>query len=296
MLHKKMSRIDWIVEIALIIVFFIICVIIIYPILNVLSISLSADGYVLRGEVSFYPKELTFAAYKEVFLNKSIIRSIFNSLFIAGAGCALGLVAMLFAAYPAACCEFPGKKIYTLFILLPMWFNAGMIPAYMTISKLGLINSYWSLILSSLIVPFYVLILSSFLRGLPKALIESARIDGANEIRIMFQIVAPLSKASLATISLWVIALHWNAYFKPLLYITDWNKFTLQQVLQDIVISANALKYELGGATIATASGAALADQLKYAVLIISMIPMLVVYPFIQRYFVSGVTLGAIKE
>lgn len=227
--------------------------------------------------------------------NQQILRSFGNSIFIAGVGCIVSLGATLLAAYPIACCRFPGKKLYSIFLLLPMWFSAGTIPAYMCINKLGLVNSYWSLILSVLVVPYNVLILSSFLRGLPKEILESARIDGAGEIRIMVQIVFPLSKASLATIGLWVIAGHWNDYMKPLMYITDFNKFTLQQVLQDIVLNANAVKYELGNATTATTAGAALADQLKNAVLIVSMIPMLVIYPFIQKYFVKGVTLGAVK-
>ena len=169
-----------------------------------------------------------------------------------------------------------------------MWFSAGTIPSYLCISKLGLINSYWSLILSALIVPYNVLILASFLKGLPKEILESARIDGAGELKIMFRIVLPLAKASLATIG-------WNAYMEPLMYISDFNKFTLQQVLQDIVLNADAVKYELGSAASNTVTGAALADQLKNAVLIVSMIPMLIIYPFIQKYFVKGATLGAVK-
>ncbi len=292
---KKWRKNDITVEAVLVLIFTVICVVTLYPILNVLAISLSADGYVLRGDVTFYPKELTLTAYGAVMKNQQILRSFGNSIFIAGVGCIVSLGATLLAAYPIACCRFPGKKLYSIFLLLPMWFSAGTIPAYMCINKLGLVNSYWSLILSVLVVPYNVLILSSFLRGLPKEILESARIDGAGEIRIMVQIVFPLSKASLATIGLWVIAGHWNDYMKPLMYITDFNKFTLQQVLQDIVQNANAVKYELGNATTATTAGAALADQLKNAVLIVSMIPMLVIYPFIQKYFVKGVTLGAVK-
>ena len=293
--NGKWRKSDIVVETLLILFFIIVCIVILYPILNVLAVSLSSDGHVLRGDVTFYPKDLTFAAYKAVLANKQILRAFGNSIYIAVVGCVLGLIATLFAAYPIACCDFPGKKLYTIFVLIPMWFSAGMIPSYLCISKLGLVNTYWSLIFSSLIVPYNVLILSSFLKGLPKEVLESARIDGAGELRIMFQIILPLSKASLATIGLWVIAGHWNAYMEPLMYISDFNKFTLQQVLQDIVLNADAVKYELGNATTANVTGAALADQLKNAVLIVSMIPMLIVYPFIQKYFVKGVTLGAVK-
>lgn len=292
---QKWRKNDIIVEAVLILLFLGICIVTLYPILNVLSVSLSGDGYVLRGEVTFYPKGLTLTAYEAVLKNNQILRAFGNSIFIAGVGCVCSLIATLFAAYPVACCNFPGKRLYTIFVLVPMWFNAGMIPAYMCINKLGLVNSYWALILSVLIVPYNVLILSSFLKGIPKEILESARIDGAGELRIMAQIILPLSKASMATIGLWVVAGHWNAYMQPLMYITDFSKFTLQQVLQDIVLNANAVKYELGSATTATTAGAALADQLKNAVLIVSMIPMLIVYPFIQKYFVKGVTLGAVK-
>lgn len=293
--RQKWRKNDIVVETVLILIFLGICVVTLYPILNVLSVSLSGDGYVLRGEVTFYPKGLTFTAYEAVLNNGQILRSFGNSIFIAGVGCVCSLIATLLAAYPVACCNFPGKKLYTIFVLIPMWFNAGMIPAYMCVNKLGLVNSYWALILSVLVVPYNVLILSSFLKGIPKEILESARIDGAGELRIMVQIILPLSKASMATIGLWVVAGHWNAYMQPLMYITDFSKFTLQQVLQDIVLNANAVKYELGNATTATTAGAALADQLKNAVLIVSMVPMLIVYPFIQKYFVKGVTLGAVK-
>ena len=294
-MNHRLTTADRIVSLVLGTICIVIVIVTLYPLLNVLSISMSGDSYVLANRITFYPKAFTMAAYKAVIENRRILGGFANSIFVAGVGCVLSLIVTLIAAYPLAFCEFPGKKIYNIFVLLPMWFSAGMIPQYLCISKLHLVNSLWSLILTQLIVPYYLLILISFLRGLPKELIESARIDGAGDWRIMVQIVAPLSKASLATIALWVIATHWNAYMDPLLYISDFNKFTLQQVLRDIVLSANAYKYELGSASSSSLAGMALADQLKNAVLIVSMIPMICIYPFVQRYFVQGVTLGAVK-
>lgn len=294
MLHKKMSRMDYIVEAVLILIGIIICICILYPILNIVAISLSADGPVLRNEVRLIPKGFTLKAYKEVIVNNGVLRALGNSIFISLAGCMLSVIATYFAAYPIACCEFPGKKIYNIFVLIPMWFQGGMIPAYICVEKLGLINSYWSLILTALISSYHVLILSSFLRGIPKDLLESARMDGANELRVMFQVVAPLAKASFATIALWVIAAHWNAYFGPLLYLTDSSKYTLQQVLREIVLEANAIQYDLGTVRPGQPS-VNLADQIRYAVLVVSMVPMVAIYPFVQKYFVKGVTLGAVK-
>lgn len=291
MLHKKMNRIDYMVEIILIIIGILVCICILYPILNLLSISLSSDGPVLRNEVRLLPQGFTLKAYQDVFENQNVLNSLKNSLMIALGGSVLSVAATYLAAYPIACCEFPGKKIYNIFVLIPMWFQGGMIPTYICIQKLGLLNSYWSLILSALISSYHVLILSSFLQGIPKELLESARIDGASEFRIMLQVVAPLAKASFATIALWVIATHWNAYFGPLLYITDQTKYTLQQVLREIVLEANALQFDQ--ATVG--QNVSLADQVRYAVLVISILPMLVIYPFVQKYFVKGVTLGAVK-
>lgn len=294
MLHNKMTKADYLVEGILIMIGIIICICILYPIINILSISLSADGPVLRNEVRLLPIGFTFKAYQEVLVNSGVLRAFGNSLLIALGGCVLSVAATYFAAYPIACCEFPGKKLFNIFVLIPMWFQGGMIPTYLCVQKLGLVNSYWSLILTSLISSYHVLVLSSFLKGIPRELLESARIDGANEFRVMFRVVAPLAKASFATIALWVIAAHWNAYFGPLLYITQQDKYTLQQVLREIVLEANALTYDLGTARPGQQS-VQLADQIRYAVLVVSMVPMIVIYPFVQKYFVKGVTLGAVK-
>ena len=219
MLHSKMTKMDYVIEAVLIVIGAIVCICILYPILNILAISISADGPVLRHDVRLIPQGFTLKAYKDILKNESILRAFGNSIFITGVGVVCSLAATYLAAYPIACCEFPGKKIYNVFVLIPMWFQGGMVPSYLCVQKLGLINSYWALILTALISSYHVLILTSFLRGIPRELLESARMDGAGEFRVMLQVVAPLAKASFATIGLWVIAGHWNAYFGPLLYI-----------------------------------------------------------------------------
>ena len=294
MLHKRMSWRDYVTEAVLIAVGILICICILYPIINILSISLSADGPVLRNEIRILPQGFNLKAYKDVMENRGILGAFKNSLIISFGGCVLSLAATYLAAYPIVFCDFPGKKIYNIFVLIPMWFQGGMIPSYICIQKLGLLNSYWALILGALISSYHLLILSSFLRGIPRELPESARIDGAGEFMIMIQVVAPLSKAAFATIALWVIAAHWNAYFAPLLYITESGKYTLQQVLRQIVLEANVLQFDSTTARPGQPS-INLADQVRYAVLIVSMIPMMVIYPFVQKYFVKGVTLGAVK-
>lgn len=208
MLHSKMTKMDYVIEAVLIVIGAIVCICILYPILNILAISISADGPVLRHDVRLIPQGFTLKAYKDILKNESILRAFGNSIFITGVGVVCSLAATYLAAYPIACCEFPGKKIYNVFVLIPMWFQGGMVPSYLCVQKMGLINSYWALILTALISSYHVLILTSFLRGIPRELLESARMDGAGEFRVMLQVVAPLAKASFATIGLWVIAGH----------------------------------------------------------------------------------------
>lgn len=292
MLHTKMTKMDYVVEFCLGLVGACICVAILYPILHMFAISLSSHGPVVRREVGLFPKEFTAEAYLTVIANAKILRSFANSIYVTGMACVLSVSATFFAAYPLACCKFPGKKIYNMFVLIPMWFGGGMVPAYLCMQKLHLVNTYWALILGGLISSYHVLITASFLRGIPAELTESARIDGAGEFRIMLQIIAPMSKAVLATVAIWVIAANWNAYMGPMIYLTDSTKYTLQQVLRAIVLEAEMSAYDI------TATGrdsSNMADQIRYAVLIVSMIPMTIVYPFAQKYFVKGVTLGAVK-
>ncbi|MDO4296088.1 MAG: carbohydrate ABC transporter permease, partial [bacterium] len=270
-MHKKMHTADNLLEGLLCLIALCLCAVILYPILNILAISLSGDGYVLRNEVRLLPKGFTLKAYGDVLQNKEILRAFANSIYITAVGGVLSVVATFVAAYPIACCEFHGKKLYNIFVLIPMWFQGGMIPAYLCIQKLHLLNSYWSLILAALISSYHVLILTSFLRGIPKELLESARMDGAGEFQVMLWIVAPLTKAAFATIGLWVIAAHWNAFFAPLLYISESSKYTLQQVLREIVLEANAARLDIGTARPGQAS-VNLADQIRYAVLLVSML------------------------
>lgn len=292
MFHKKMSKMDYTVEFILQLCGICICIVILYPILHMLAVSLSSHGPVVRREVRLLPKEFTMEAYFVIFSSARIMRSFVNSIYLAGMGCILSVFAVFFAAYPLACCEFPGKKIYNMFVMLPMWFSGGIIPSYLCMQKLGLVNTYWALILGGLISSYYVLVTASFLRGIPIELVESARMDGAGEFRIMLQIMAPMSKAVLATVAIWVISAHWNSYMNPAIYLSDPNKHTLQQVLREIVLESQMSTDNIA------ATGQDLTrmyDQIRYAVLIIAMIPMIAIYPFAQKYFVKGMTMGAVK-
>ncbi|MDR2104069.1 MAG: carbohydrate ABC transporter permease [Treponema sp.] len=268
-----------------------------YPLLNMAAISLSSDVPVLRSEVTVYPIGFTTAPYTKIIANATLWRSVFNSLFVAFAGCALSLVMVSIAAYPLAFANFWGKKAYTMLIIFTMWFQGGIIPTFMTIRNLGLHNNLWALIVNGLLTAYYVVIARSYFQSIPMSMVESARIDGAHDYRILFNIIIPLSKPVLATIALWIIVGHWNDYLNPLIFLGDRNKYTLQLVLKEIVLNSESSLYGLSAAASSNFSGVAdLGPQVRNAALVVSMIPMIIFYPFVQKYFVSGIMLGAIKE
>lgn len=272
------------------------CLFFLFPMLNVVSISLSNEYAVLRGDITIYPIGFNGQAYEKIFNNKDLWNSMFNSVFVAGVGCIAGLAALSIAAYPLAFGDFPGKKLYNVLILITMWFSGGIIPSFLTIARLGLHNSLWALILNTLITAYHVVIVRSYFESIPLSIVESARMDGANDFLILFKLIVPLSKPVLATVALWIIVGHWNDYLNALIFISGRDKYTLQLVLKELVLNAESSIYNVSAASSSdTAGAAALGVQVRNAVLVVSMIPMVILYPFAQRYFISGVTLGAVK-
>lgn len=267
----------------------------VYPVFNILAISLSSSAPILRGEVSFFPIQFTTMGFDTVLDNKYIWLAYRNTIFVAGVGTIIGVIMTCFAAYPLAFGDFYGKKIYTWMILFTMWFGGGLVPTFLVMQQLGLLNTHWALILNFLTPAFYVVILKSFFASIHKSLIESAKIDGANDIYCMFKIVLPLSKPVLATISLWYIVGHWNSFLIPLIFLTDRTKFTLQIVLRDIVLQATGAMYGLTALTHAGDGIMVIPQQVTHAVIFVAMVPMLIIYPFLQKYFVKGIMIGSIK-
>ena len=272
-------------------------VFLLYPVLNVVAISVSNETQVMAANVTFYPIGFNPQAYTTIFKDADLWRSIGNTVFVSGVGCVLSLVALCIAAYPLAFAHFYGKKIYTLLIMFTMWFQGGIVPLFLTMQGLGLYDSLWALIFNGLISAYNVVIIRSYFTSIPMSVIESARIDGANDFRILFRLVIPLSKPVLATVALWVIVGHWNDYMNPLILISSRANQTLQLQLKSLVLAAESSTSNL--ATLSKSEAmkgvAALNTQIKNGVLVVSMVPMIVIYPFIQRFFVSGVMLGSVK-
>ena len=268
-----------------------------YPILNVVAISMSSETEVMAAKVTFYPIGFNPQAYTTIFKDSELWRSILNSFLVSFGGCALSLVALCVAAYPLAFARFYGKKLYSIIIMFTMWFQGGIVPLFLTIQNLGLYDTLWALVLNSLISAYNVVIIRSYFESIPFSIVESARIDGADDFTILFRLIIPLSKPVLATVALWVIVGHWNDYMNPLVLISSTKKFTLQLKLKSLVLAAESSTSNLSTLSQTTdhKGVAALSTQVKNAVLVVSMVPMLVIYPFIQRFFVSGVMLGSVK-
>ncbi len=206
----------------------------------------------------------------------------------------LSVLLTALAAYPLAFCDFPGKKAYNFFIVITMWFSAGLIPNFMVVRTLGLIDSLWSLIIPGALSAYNVIVVRTTFASIPRSLIESAQIDGASHFTILRKIVMPLAKAGLTVIALWTIVGAWNNYTGPLMYISSTEKFTLQQILNKIVLNSQGSDI---GINAGTADGnQAVGTQVKYAAVMFSMLPVLIAFPFAQKFFVQGALVGSVKE
>ncbi|HAR64863.1 MAG TPA: ABC transporter permease [Lentisphaeria bacterium] len=265
-----------------------------YPFIYTLTISLSTAAEASREGFHFYPREISFTSYKMVLSNPNIVTGYVNTIIRTVLGTFLTVIATCIAAYPLARKEMPHRSMLTFLVVFTMLFSGGIVPGYLLVKKLGLINSMGSLILPTLLSAFNIIIIKNFFQSIPDSLSESAGIDGAGEWRILFQIYIPLSKPVLATVALWSAVFHWNAWFDALLYITDDNKQVLQTFLQRIVIESSTQLMELGitDTTVVDFTG----ETIKAATIIVTILPIICVYPFLQKYFVKGIMLGGVKE
>lgn len=271
-------------------------ILILYPVLNILAISLSEDTAVLTGSVTFYPIGLDLSAYEKAFTNRLLLSSYLNTVLVSVSGCIFTLIFTSMAAYPLAFCDFYGKKVVSFMIMFTMWFSAGMIPSFMVVKTLGLVNNLASLVIVSLISAYNTIILRNYYESIPASLVESAYLDGANDFGVLAKIITPMAKPALAIIALWSVVGHWNDFFAPLIYINDTKKYTLQLVLRDIVLEASGTElYGMSSMTVEGSSHSAISEQTKNAVVFLAMVPMLVIYPFLQKYFVKGMMIGAVK-
>jgi len=260
-----------------------------YPVLYITAVSLSDTASIIQGKVFLLPQGWNLEAYREVLKNDKIPRAYLNSVYYTALGTFINLLLTAVAAYPLSQRTFFGRKFFMLAIVMTMFFNAGIIPTYMVVQQLGLIDTVWALVLPNAIWTMELIILKSFYENMSAQIREAALIDGASDYRILFSIVIPLSKPALASIGLFYFMGHWNSFFIPMIYLNDKDMYPLQVVLRDMLLF-NA-ENDAG-----LVDRAALAPQaMKNATIVLSMIPVMLIYPFAQKYFAKGVMLGSEK-
>lgn len=277
---------------------FLISLSVLFPILHLVAMSFSDPLKVheLTG-LGILPKGFSIINYKVLFSNPLIVRSILNTIFITVVGTLLNLFMTALAAYVLSRTHFVGKRFVIVFLIVIMVFEPGLIPEYLLIKDLGLLDTYASLILYKAINVYYLFILMRFFEDVPDSLLEAARIDGAGHLRIFMKIMLPLSKPALATLGLFYGVYHWNEYFRATIYITDPNKWPLQVVLRQFVVQQDNTTL-LGAQNVLSYSQISSLDfsSLQAGAIIISMVPLLVLYPIILKYYAKGTLEGGVKD
>lgn len=287
----KIWTLPQIILTLVILVFSLMCLL---PFVNVAAVSLSSKSAILRGAVSFWPVEFETNAYKAIFADKAMIRSLIYTVIITVVYTLFSMILTILMAYPLTKKRLHGRNFFSFLALFTMYFSGGTIPIYLNIKELGLINTPWSLILPGMLSTYNMIILKSFFQTLPNELEEAAIIDGANDFQVLLQVYLPLSMASLATLTLFYAVGKWNSFQDALYYINDKALQPLQLKLYHIIKGSQAVDVaamEGGSSTVATS----ISESIEPATIIFATLPILVVYPFVQRYFVAGVTIGAVK-
>ena len=270
------------------------CFTCIMPFLHLIAVSLSSNRAVLSNQVSFVPIEINFNAYIRVFTSSLMVRQMVFTAILTAVQTVLALVVTSLAAYPLSKRYLPGRYVITIVIMITMYFSPGLIPTYLFYNDLNLLNTVWVLILPGAFSAFNMLIMRNyFMNSVPKELEESAIIDGANHFQIFLKIWIPLSKPVIATIGMWVAVGRWNSFSDSMWFTTDRHLQTLQLLLYNMILSARPSESFTGEALIGMASSAP--ETLQAATIMFATVPILLVYPFIQKYFVKGVMLGSIK-
>ena len=273
--------------------FTVLCLLMLYPFWHVMMLSFSSMAQALKGGIFLWPRGFNLDTYRSVFKNPDIYTGFSTTLFVTAVGTVLGTLLTAMTAYPLSKSRLRGGKVLMLLILFTMIFNAGMIPNYLLIRNLNLYDSRWALILPLLLSAYNCIIMKTFFLSIPDSLEESARIDGANDIRIFFSIIIPLSKATIASIALFTAVMYWNDYFSTVLYIKETDKWSLQAVLRNMLTNTQQAMQSAGVNVRAQTNTNA--ETIKAASIVVATVPILVVYPFAQKYFVKGVMIGGVK-
>ncbi len=263
-----------------------------YPFVYILSASFSDPYAIARGDVILLPKGFNDGAYAEVFQSDSLWNSYKNTLWYVVVGTFVNVLMTTIMAYPLSRKNFSGRKFINFFVAFTMFFTPPLVPTFLVVKGVGLMDNKWAMVIPTAIDAFYLIIMRSFFEALPDSIIEAARIDGCNDIQVLFRIVIRLSGPVMAVMVLFYAVYHWNSYFSALLYLNDEAKYPLQMELRKILLA-------VGGANGMTNQVSDRKDlislSVRYATIIVSTVPILCVYPFLQKYFVKGIMVGSVK-
>lgn len=293
--NKRLTRSDKVFY-AVNTTYLIICALVVaIPILNVIAQSFSSPQDVIAGRVGIFPVNFTAMAYQEILKSKLLINGYKNSIIYAVVGTCINIVMTVAAAYPLSRKDFVGHGILTKLFVFTMIFTAPLIPTYLNIKNLGMLDSIWAVVIPGAISVQNMIITRTFFQNsIPDEMIEAAELDGASDLQVLFRLVLPLSKAVIAVLVLFYAVTHWNSYFDSMIYLSTESKYPLQLALRTILASAKAIE-EMANISSDQSARLAIVEVMKYAIIVCGSLPVICLYPFVQKYFVKGVMIGSVK-
>ncbi|NMM94588.1 sugar ABC transporter permease [Bifidobacterium sp. DSM 109957] len=295
-MHQQRGVSDWVVDIIIWVVLALVVIAVLYPMWFVVIASFSNPRLVATGQVTLWPRDITFAGYEQVFADDRIWRGYLNTIIYSVVGTAVNMIVTLPAAFALSRRDLRGRRPIMFLFTFTMYFGGGLIPNYLLFQQLHLIDNWLVYILPGAVSVWNLIIARSFFEtSIPEELHDAAQIDGMGYFGYFMKIVLPLSSAIIAVLGLYYFVGHWNDYFTGLIYINNENKYPLQNVLQSILLGAQTAATGTTGSGVSAVAQQQLADQIKYGVMIVSTAPLIVLYPFLQKYFNKGVMIGAVK-
>lgn len=287
---------DRIIEILMLLVIIVFVILVLYPLYYVVIASVSDPYDVYAGKTFLFPSGFTLEGYARVFQEKAIAQGYLNSIFYTVLGTIVSTALVLMTAYPLSKKDLPGRKGIMIFYLITMYFTGGLIPTYLVVSKTGLLNSVWALILPGGVSVFNVIVTRTYFESsIPNELYEAAKIDGCGNLKSFFKIAIPLSKPIIAVMVIFAMVAFWNDWFTSLIYMADKDKYPLQLVLRQILIQSQASANAMSGMDGGYAEANRITELIKFSSMVVGAVPMLLAYPFVQKYFEKGFMVGAVK-
>jgi len=289
---KKFLNNDHVFDIINLGLIIILVIMVLYPLIYSLFASISSGRAVDSGRVTFFPQEITFSAYRHIITDTFFWRSYANTIFITVLGTSFSMIISLTGAYALSKKDLPGHRLFNFILIFTMWFNAGMIPMYINFRDLGLLDSYWGVIVGFGVIAFNIILLRGAYQGIPKDLLEAAKIDGASEFQAFYKVCLPVIKPTVVTVSLMYAITRWNGFFWAMIMLRDPLMVPLQVYLRNVIVEREMATEFASNLAEVTHSH----STVIYAIIIASMIPILIIFPYIQRFFKKGLMDGGVKE